>query len=287
MKVAEKIFAVCTDGTKFLFSSISDLGLRETQGEAIPSELIVDYKKRVLDTLHPEMEKYLEEIRQERLRQSHIKEKYGVQSLKILINQLDNDILVLLGRQERGENVDLALRNKIERKKEYERNLKKLIQDIEKEKTLSIVTPRFVGILRIKSQNPQDKSMVSDSDIEKIGMDFVMDYERQSGRTPEDVSAQNLGFDIRSQDKSKSGTTRYIEVKTRANRGEVALTQNEWFKARRFGSEYYLYVVYQASSIPELYIIQNPAESILPKEKIETVRYIMSPELIMEKGRST
>ncbi|NLJ50369.1 MAG: DUF3883 domain-containing protein, partial [Candidatus Atribacteria bacterium] len=184
----------------------------------------------------------------------------------------------------RGENVDLALRNKIERKKEYEQNLKKLIQDIEKEKTLSIMTPRFVGILRIKPKNPQDKSMASDSAIEKIGMDFVMDYERQSGRTPEDVSAKNLGFDIRSQD--KSGTIRYIEVKTRANRGEVALTQNEWFKARRFGSEYYIYVVYQASSVTELYIIQNPAESIYPEEKIETVRYIVSSDLIIEKGRS-
>jgi len=286
MKIAGKrLFAVFTDGTKISILPPSIIwDLEETQGEAVSSELIVDYKKRALDTLHPEMEKYLEEIRQERLRQSHIKEKYGVQSLKILIDQLDYDILLLSGRQERGENVDLALRNKIERKKEYERNLKKLIQDIEKEKTLSIVTPRFVGILRIKPKNPQDKNMVSDSEIEKIGMDFVMDYERQSARIPEDVSAQNLGFDIRSL--NKSGSTRYIEVKARAKLGAVALTQNEWFKARRFGDEYYLYVVYRASSIPELYIIKNPAESIHPEEKIETVRYIISSDLIMEKGRS-
>ena len=109
MKVAGKrLFAVFTDGTKISILPPSVIwDLEETQGEAIPSELIVDYKKRVLDTLHPEMEKYLEEIRQERLRQSHIKEKYEFNRWKSYY-QLDYDILLLSGRQERGENVDLA-----------------------------------------------------------------------------------------------------------------------------------------------------------------------------------
>ena len=137
------------------------------------------------------------------------------------------------------------------------------------------MNPRFIGILRIKPKNPQDKSMVSDSEIEKIGMDFVMDYERQSGRIPEDVSAQNLGFDIRSQDKSKSGTTRYIEVKTRANRGEVALTQNEWFKARRFGvSITSMWCIRHHPSLNSILLESSRIHS--SQRKIETVRYIIS-----------
>jgi len=75
-----------------------------------------------------------------------------------------------------------------------------------------------------------------------VGMQVTMAYEREQGRVPEDVSAENLGFDVRSTDPD-SGQKRYIEVKARAKVGPVALTQNEWFKASRFGSEFYLYVV--------------------------------------------
>jgi len=258
--------------------------LEESKGEPVPSENITTLKKRVLDILHPEMEKYLKEILNERLRQAAIKEKYGIKSLNILIRELDDDILALYGRQERGENVDLALRNKIERKREYERDLDKLQQDIEQEKTLSMSTPRFVGILRVKPKEPMGEAMVSDLEIERIGMAYVMRYEMDSGREPEDVSAENLGFDIRSWE--KNGTTRYIEVKARKGQGAVALTQNEWFKAKRFGREYYLYVVYQTTTKPELYIIQNPAETIQPEEKIETVRYYIHQNIIIEKGGS-
>ena len=286
MKIAGKrLFAVFTDGTTSSIMSPSVIwDLEESKGEPVPSENITTLKKRVLDILHPEMEKYLKEILNERLRQAAIKEKYGIKSLNILIRELDDDILALYGRQERGENVDLALRNKIERKREYERDLDKLQQDIEQEKTLSKVTPRFVGILRVKPKEPMGEAMVSDLEIERIGMAYVMRYEMDSGREPEDVSAENLGFDIRSWE--KNGTTRYIEVKARKGQGAVALTQNEWFKAKRFGREYYLYVVYQTTTKPELYIIQNPAETIQPEEKIETVRYYIHQNIIIEKGGS-
>jgi len=65
--------------------------------------------------------------------------------------------------------------------------------------------------------------------------------------------------------------------------GSVALTQNEWFKAHRFGDQYYLYVVLNAATNPELYIIQNPAARIQPEEKVE-VRYRVSVEEILTKS---
>jgi hypothetical protein len=120
--------------------------------------------------------------------------------------------------------------------------------------------------------------MVSDEEVEKIGMEYVMKYEKENGRDPQDVSSENLGFDIRSID--KSGAVRYIEVKTRSGEGAVALTQNEWFKAKRFQDDYYLYVVLNAVSSPELYIFQNPAKNLNPEEKIETVRYIIDLDKI-------
>lgn len=124
--------------------------------------------------------------------------------------------------------------------------------------------------------------MQSDREIEQIGMDVAMRYERENERVPEDVSLQNLGFDIRSTD--RDGIVRYIEVKARAGMRDVALTQNEWFKAKRFKGDYYLYVVLNSATKPELIVIQNPAERLNPKERVEVVRYIISEGEIIEKG---
>lgn len=114
-------------------------------------------------------------------------------------------------------------------------------------------------------------------------MEIVIKHEREKGRTPEDVSAENLGFDIRSTD--KNGGIRYIEVKARAASGCVALTQNEWFKAKRFKNEYYLYAVMNAGEKPERYIIQNPAENLKVDEKVESVRYIIDHSEIKSKSK--
>ncbi|MGC9110207.1 MAG: DUF3883 domain-containing protein, partial [Caldimicrobium sp.] len=87
------------------------------------------------------------------------------------------------------------------------------------------------------------------------------------------VSKENLGFDIRS--KVENEVVRYIEVKARAGEGEVALTFNEWLKAKRFTNKYYLYIVANATTNPVLYIIQNPAENLKPQEKVEVVKFII------------
>ncbi len=68
---------------------------------------------------------------------------------------------------------------------------------------------------------------------------------------------------------------RYIEVKARATTGDIALTPNEWFKAKRFGDQYYLYIVENAAINPTLYIIRNPAENLEVVEKVESVRFIV------------
>jgi hypothetical protein len=115
--------------------------------------------------------------------------------------------------------------------------------------------------------------MQEDPDVEHMGMMVTMDYEREQDREPEDVSAENLGFDVRSTDPD-TGCKRYIEVKARARVGPVELTQNEWFKAGRFAPNYYLYVVLNAAAQPELYIIQDPANNLQPQERVE-VRYLV------------
>jgi len=239
-------------------------------------------KKRALSTLLPALREYQQHLQVERDRQARIKEKYGVKSLEHLIVKLDGDLIDLYARRERGDKVDLAIYNKQEQKRAYEKALMELRQAIQQERSLTMDMPRFVGMVRVVPARQVDAALQEDADIEQVGMRVTMKYEQEHGRIPEDVTAENLGFDVRSTNPT-TGRKRYIEVKARAGVGPVALTQNEWFKARRFNSEYYLYVVLNAATQPELYIIQNPAANLQPEEQVQ-VRYLVQVADITDKG---
>ena len=118
-------------------------------------------------------------------------------------------------------------------------------------------------------------------EIEHIGMKHAYHYEKKQGRTPEDVSSENRGYDIYST--SPDGKNRCIEVKARADRAPVLLTSNEWSIARELKDGYFLYVVLNATAQPELYVIQNPADEISAVEQID-VRYHVPLSEIMEHG---
>lgn len=241
-------------------------------------------KSRITTQVVSDLEAYKAEIFKERDRQTKIKEKYGIRSLNHLILKLDGDLIDLNERKERGENVEIVIINKQQRKNEYEKSLAELTKMLGKEKSLSINMPRFVGIINVSPPEKVNPAMKSDKEIELKAMEEVMKHERSMNRTPEDVSVQNLGFDIRSKD--EEGNVRYIEVKGRAHFSDVALTQNEWFKAQRFNDEYFLYAVLNVSKDPKLFIIQNPSKRVELKKRIEVVRYIIPHEEIEEKGDS-
>ncbi|MCW7074986.1 MAG: DUF3883 domain-containing protein [Candidatus Methanospirare jalkutatii] len=132
--------------------------------------------------------------------------------------------------------------------------------------------PEHLTVIRVIPERNEMKEMVEDEEVERIGMEVAMEYERQRGRVPEDITKENLGFDIRSRGKDE---IRYIEVKARAGERDVALTPNERFKAKRFKEQYWLYVVANAATNPTLYIINNPAENLKPQEKVEVVRFVV------------
>ena len=248
----------------------------------VASEDINALKAMVMPVIMPALGGYKDELAVERERQAEIKKKYGLKSLNYLIVQLDGDLISLYDRRAKGENVDRLVRNKQEQKQDYEDNLKTLELTIAQEGRLTPSTPNYVGAIRVIPAPTEDPAMKSDPEIEGIGMEVTMRYERQHGRAPEDVSAENLGFDVRSTD--QGGEKRYIEVKARTGLGAVALTRNEWFKAKQFKSDYFLYVVLNAGTQPILYIIQNPAEETHPEEQIEVVRHLISLSEIQEKG---
>ena len=118
-------------------------------------------------------------------------------------------------------------------------------------------------------------------EIEHIGMEYACQHEEKQGCTVEDVSTENLGYDLRST--TPNGEIRCIEVKARADRAFVLLTSNEWSIAKELKDDYFLYVVLNAATQPELYIIQNPADEISTVEQID-VRYQVPLSEITEHG---
>lgn len=146
-----------------------------------------------------------------------------------------------------------------------------------------MASPVFLGLIYVRPELDKDQEAENDPEIEKIGMDLTMKVERDQGRFPEDVSAQNLGYDVRSTD--SAGKVRYIEVKARSGQGYVALTQNEWFKAKRFGDDYYLYAVFNAATNPRLVVVQNPAVNLTPESVLREVRHIIGFDQVFSVGQ--
>jgi hypothetical protein len=106
--------------------------------------------------------------------------------------------------------------------------------------------------------------MVQDAEVERIAVEFVTRYEESRGWQVESVESENRGFDLISrrphaEDPKTFVEVRFIEVKGRARVGEIALTANEYKTAQRLKEDYWLYVIFNCASTPELTEIQDPA----------------------------
>lgn len=218
---------------------------------------------------------YLTELRERREHDAQIKRKYGLRSLENLILESEKKLVDYETRRAKGESLpEATIQNERRRKADLERKKEQLIQQLNQEVHLSLTTPRILGAAAVVPTPRTEDELAQDLDVEKVGMKVAMEFEEREGRTPEDVSVQNLGFDVRSL--AEDRTVRYIEVKARARDGKLSLTPNEWMMASRLGQEYWLYVITQAAMPkPELYLIQNPAAELKPSEEVEIVRFVI------------
>lgn len=106
--------------------------------------------------------------------------------------------------------------------------------------------------------------MVRDEEIERRAVQAAIAYEEARGWVAESVESENRGFDLISrkphpEDPQTAIELRFIEVKGRAGVGEIALTSNEYRTAERLKDDYWLYVVYNCATTPEVHTIQDPA----------------------------
>ncbi|MBF0121421.1 MAG: DUF3883 domain-containing protein [Desulfobacterales bacterium] len=156
------------------------------------------------------------------------------------------------------ENRILELNNRLDFRR------KKLI----KERQIAITDIRHLGSAWVlphpEIEQSFIKAMLSDHEIENIAINAVIKHEESQFRKVQSVEKDNRGFDLISrayhpEDTQTAIDVRFIEVKGRAQIGEIALTENEYKTACRMGKDYFLYVVYNCITNPEILIIQDPA----------------------------
>lgn len=101
--------------------------------------------------------------------------------------------------------------------------------------------------------------------MDNAGIKRVLEFERQSGRFPEQKSHSHPGYDIESKDIAGQ-VVRCIEVKSvSGNWGEqgVALSKTQFEKATALGDRYWLYVVERAAQDNfQILCLQDPAHHV-------------------------
>ncbi|SFC25825.1 SNF2 family N-terminal domain-containing protein [Parapedobacter composti] len=116
--------------------------------------------------------------------------------------------------------------------------------------------------------------MSRDDEAEAIAMQTAMAYERSAGWRPEDVSANNEGYDIKSI--SPDELKRYIEVKGRSGAdGSIMLSENEMNRLAQLGDSAWLYIVLNCKTSPELFRLQNPARTLRFELKTKGIQYFL------------
>ncbi|WP_017305482.1 DUF3883 domain-containing protein [Spirulina subsalsa] len=236
--------------------------------------------------------KLMQEEREKRERELHIRQDYLTKAMEAAISDAKQAYITLSGKVAKGDDTYRVARDNAQNKV---RTLTERYQNKQNELNyLQLVRPgRLVYLgtaLVIPPTEPISSGMRNDPEVEAIAMEFVMNYERERGWTPEDISQRNdgSGFDIRSEGQTDEITgnlpIRRIEVKGRAGMNQdVSLTSNEWRRAQQLGDTYWLYVVWNCQGEqPQLLTIQNPALVLAGevKEIKQVTRYIVGAEAL-------
>jgi hypothetical protein len=249
----------------------------------VASEELVPGRDAVTDAaVERVLDPYREDLRKQRERDAEVKRKYGLRSLERQLMESEAKLIDYETRRAKGEPIpEAAIQNEERVKEDLLEKKRRLEEAIRLETTLAPALPRILGVARVVPLAVPRLDMHPDPKVEAIALAHAMAYERAHGRVPEDVSSENLGYDIRSFPSSGgreagSEAIRYIEVKGRATTGPIVLTPNEWLMAHRLGEDYWLYVVEHCRSPkPRLYAIQNPAAVLTAEEVVDVVRYLV------------
>jgi len=223
-------------------------------------------QKLVKEALEP----LLEEVKGEKLKEVNTITRHIEISLKTIIDKENCKLVELLEQKESGSTeagLDGRIKQVDDRLSELNHRLESRLAELEQEQTCTIADIRHYGrawVLPHPERNsPQLAEMVSNEEIERIAVAEVIKYEESRGWKVESVERENRGFDLISrlphpEDSQTAKDVRFIEVKGRSAVGDIALTTNEYKTAQRLKHDYWLYVVFNCATTPEIHCINDP-----------------------------
>lgn len=261
----EKIFTKRDVYTVFLDLSVGD---NKTK---IPDDSNLPLKEQVEVTLvEKALKPLLEDVSKERAKEMEVIAKHVDISLKELIHKQNMRLADLVNQQQTGDKSShiFGLISQVESHiDELNNRLDKRLDELKMERNCLIDKIEHLGRAWVLPHperiSPDVVSMVRDETIEKLAVAKVKEYEEARGWKVESVEKENRGFDLISRkphphDNKTFIEVRFIKVKGRATIGEIALTSNEYKTAERLQKDYWLYVVYNCASNPEIHTIQDP-----------------------------
>lgn len=214
----------------------------------------------------------LARLRDRRQREAADRRGYLDTAFTDLIADRSSELADLEGRELRGENTYAAQDDLRARIDELKTRKAVRLEELALLTTLEPETPEILGALRIVPLPPDAPESARsnpgfflhrDDEVERIAMEATVASERGEGREPEDVASDNVGYDVRSRD-PRDETRRYIEVKGRAQTGDVLLSENELNRLRQLKDAAWLYVVTNCRETPEIHRIQDPGHCLSP-----------------------
>ncbi|MBV6627861.1 MAG: DUF3883 domain-containing protein [Rivularia sp. (in: Bacteria)] len=283
-KLHERLYVVQTelDGTMTvrqptLFLDLVTVKAAESGVESaelvasLPDDSALPSRDRVEQVLiEQELNGFLAEIRTQRQKEVKTISEHMEISLTTIIDKVQCQFAELIEYKESGSKepgLDGRIKQSEDRLFELNARLEQRREELEQEESCTITDIRHHGCAWVlphpERTSPEIARMVSNEEIERIAVAEVIKHEEARGWKVVSVEKENRGFDLISrqphpEDPETAIAVRFIEVKGRSTVGEVALTTNEYKTAERLKQDYWLYVVFNCGSKPEIHVIQNP-----------------------------
>ena len=208
---------------------------------------------------------FLDEVREERLAEVERIAEHVRLSLTEVLHRIDDEI----GRADTDVQAGVTgaegrLAQAEARHAEVMARRERRAEELQRQQAVTLQgVERLASVLLLphpEREAPEVRRLRPNPETEMTAMRVVMAYEAAQGREVRDVHQENLGYDIRSLN-LQSGELRLIEVKGLAGAaGSILLTPNERRVAEDRRDCYWLYVVTNCASEPELQEpIQDPA----------------------------
>lgn len=241
-------------------------------GVAVPDHQVLDDGAAERFLVTEALQPFLQEIRSQRIKEIEAISRHMEISLNELIDRQNLRMADLYEQQSIGDTsspVAANIKTTEDRLDELNGRLERRRSELQQERQCTISDIRRVGVAWLlphpERLSPKMAPFVRDDEIERLAVEAVIAHERAQGREVESVEAENRGFDLISrrphpEDPKTAIEIRFIEVKGRAEVGEIALTTNELKTAQRLKHDYWLYVVFNCGTTPDVKIVRDPAQ---------------------------